>query len=412
MRIVPPRCSATPGHDGGAPVDRERAGGMDRLQDDGPGAIRQRDFLGEWGEEWRAHEEQGREPKVRRGAFAKLFRKDYEVTDRRLPAHRIGCAASRAEWVEGHCAKRNRCLPWRAMNAPFARPSGPPVMGLPPVPNFDYLRVSAADLGRHQPVKVRIGGDQAALALDMAEAMLAEINQAEAAGRGATLIVPVGPVDQFPILARLINERRISCRATVFINMDEYLTAADDFVPVDHPLSFRGYMDRRFYALLDPALAPPAEHRVFPRPGDLEEIPRLIAARGGVDACFGGIGINGHIAFNEPPEPGERISFEEFAALPTRVLTLARETRTINSVTVGGEIAMIPRRAVTVGMKEILAARRLRFYCNRPWQSAVVRRALHGALTPECPASYLRTHADAVLTVADYVATPPEIKLR
>ena len=73
---------------------------------------------------------------------------------------------------------------------------------------------------------------------------------------------------------------------------------------------------------------------------------------------------------------------------------------------------MIPRRAATVGMKEILAARRLRFYCNRPWQSAVIRRALHGPVTAACPASLLRTHADAVLTIADYVAAPPQIQLR
>jgi glucosamine-6-phosphate deaminase len=138
----------------------------------------------------------------------------------------------------------------------------------------------------------------------------------------------------------------------------------------------------------------------------------LIAERGGVDACFGGIGINGHVAFNEPPEPGEEFTPEQFAALPTRVLPLARETRTINAVTVGGEISIIPRRAVTVGMKEILASRSLRLYCNRPWQSAVVRRALHGPLTPACPASLLRRHPDARLTVADYVAARPEIRLR
>ena len=102
----------------------------------------------------------------------------------------------------------------------------------------------------------------------------------------------------------------------------------------------------------------------------------------------------------------------DFAALPTRVLTLARETRTINSVTVGGEISIIPHRAVTVGMKEILGARRLRLYCNRPWQSSVARRVLHGPITAACPASLMRTHPDASLTVADYVATPPDIRLR
>jgi len=94
------------------------------------------------------------------------------------------------------------------------------------------------------------------------------------------------------------------------------------------------------------------------------------------------------------------------------VLDLARETRTINSVTVGGDIGVIPRRAVTVGMREILASRKLRFYCNRPWQRGVVRRVLHGPISPSCPASLLRLHADAELTVADYVAEPPDIQLR
>jgi glucosamine-6-phosphate deaminase len=219
-------------------------------------------------------------------------------------------------------------------------------------------------------------------------------------------------VDQYPILAAILNEERISCRNTVFIGMDEYLDEAGAWLAEEHPLSFRGYLNRMFYERLDPALAPALQNRVFPDPHSLSTVPRLIEARGGVDACFGGIGITGHIAFNEPLEPGEPVSLEAFAGLPTRVLSLSRETRTINSVTVGGEISIIPHRAVTVGMKEILGARRLRLYCNRPWQSAVVRRVLHGPLTPACPASVIRTHADAVITVADYVAAPPDIRLR
>ncbi len=276
----------------------------------------------------------------------------------------------------------------------------------------DYLKISAADLGKGQPVRVRVKGDMASIACDLAEAILTEIVEGEATGGGATLIIPVGPVDHFPILADMLNERRISCRKTVFINMDEYLTDDDQWIPLEHPLSFRGYMERAFYSLLSPSLAPLESHRVFPDPRDPDAITRLIASRGGVDACFGGIGINGHLAFNEPPEPGEKVSKEEFANLPTRVLDLSHETRAINSVTVGGEISVIPKRAITLGMKEILASRHLRFYCNRPWQSAVIRRALHGPLTPACPASFLRTHADAVVTVADYVAAPPQIQLR
>lgn len=277
----------------------------------------------------------------------------------------------------------------------------------------DYLAVPPEDLGRATPVRVRVGGDTADLAAGMAEAILEVIERAAAAaGRAATLVVPVGPVDQFPVLARQINQRRLDCRDVVWINMDEYLADDDRWIDLDHPLSFRGYMNRRFYDLIDQPLAPPPSHRLFPDPRDPAAIGRLIEQRGGVDACFGGIGINGHVAFNEPPEPGVEMTTEAFAALPTRVLTLSRETRTVNSVTVGGEIGVVPQRAITIGMKEILASRQLRLYCNRPWQASVVRRVLHGPITPACPASLIRTHNDAELTVAEYVAAPPDIRLR
>jgi glucosamine-6-phosphate deaminase len=279
-------------------------------------------------------------------------------------------------------------------------------------PTFDYLTIGRDDLGRGVPVAVSVAADADDVARHFAEAMMRAVADAKADRRNATMIVPVGPVDQFPLLAERINRERADWRDVVLINMDEYLTDDDRWVEADHPLSFRGFMDRKFYDLVDADLAPRPENRVFPDPADPEAIGRLIERRGGVDVCFGGIGINGHMAFNEPPEPGETATVEEFAARPTRVLSLSRETRTINSVTVGGEIGLIPRRAITVGMKEILASRRCRFYCNRPWQRAVVRRVLHGPLTPACPASLLRTHPDAQITVADFVAEPPEIKLR
>lgn len=274
----------------------------------------------------------------------------------------------------------------------------------------EYLRVAPEELGAGGPVKVLIVPDATAIAEHMAESICDDIAGAAARGRSATLIVPVGPIDQFPILASMINEREIDCRETMFINMDEYLDERGDWVSAAHPLSFRGFMERRFYGLLDPALAPAPAYRVFPNPHRPEEIGDLISERGGVDVCYGGIGINGHLAFNEPPLGP--VPVDEFARYPTRVLPLAAETRTINSVTVGGEISIIPKSAVTIGMREILSSRKLRFYCNRPWQSGVVRRVLHGPISPDCPASYLRTHSDAMLIMAEYVAARPAIQLR
>jgi glucosamine-6-phosphate deaminase len=271
----------------------------------------------------------------------------------------------------------------------------------------EYLSIPPQEMGRGTPVRVEIVGDMGDVARHFARAIFDEISRKA----DLTMVLPVGPVDQYPILAGMLNQARLDCGEVAIINMDEYL-AGGEWIPLDHPLSFRGYVERLFYDLLDPDLAPRPENRVFPDPREPSLVQEVIGARGGLDVCFGGIGINGHVAFNEPPEPGEPVDTEEFAGRATRVVSLSRETITISSHTVGGEISIIPASAVTVGMKEILSARRLRFYCNRPWQSAVIRRVLHGPVTAACPASLLRTHPDASVTIADLVAQVPDIRLR
>ncbi len=160
--------------------------------------------------------------------------------------------------------------------------------------------------------------------------------------------------------------------------MDEYLAENGEWLPIEHPLSFRGHMRHSFLDLMDPELAPPTEQIIFPDPRDPEAVSRRIEELGGVDICYGGIGITGHIAFSEPPEPGVEISVEEFAALPTRVLELARETR---------------------------------LYCNRVWQRAIVRRVLHGPVTAQVPCSLVQRHPNASLTMTAEVAQPPRRRL-
>src|SRR5262245_1339790 len=86
-----------------------------------------------------------------------------------------------------------------------------------------YLRIPPSELGSGQPVQVRIVGDQMALAQDLAQAILQQIREGQHSPNGTTLILPVGPVDHYPILARWINEQKVSCRHAVFILMDEYL---------------------------------------------------------------------------------------------------------------------------------------------------------------------------------------------
>ena len=117
-------------------------------------------------------------------------------------------------------------------------------------------------------------------------------------------------------------------------------------------------MERTVYSKIAPELNIPEEQRIFPDPHHPEKGDELLEKLGGADICFGGIGITGHLAFNEPqPE----LSPEEFAALPTRVRTIAPETRAVNSIgDLRGALEDMPSLCVTIGMKQILAAKKVR----------------------------------------------------
>ncbi len=274
---------------------------------------------------------------------------------------------------------------------------------------WHLMAIPRGELGRGTSVKVRFGGDADNLAHAMAEEMAQVIRSNNAAARPTCLIVPVGPVGQYPILARILAEESLRCDRLSFINMDEFLDEeTGGWIDPAHPLSFRGFMERSFFDRLPPRLGFRAENRIFPDPRNLDALAEAIADRGGVDVCFGGIGLNGHLAFNEP----ESVHPEVFAARPTRIVSLAPESRAHMAVNLSCALDLIPRRAVTIGMKEILAARRISLYANRPWQRGVVRLALHGPVHPSCPASYIQRHPDATLTVSDFVAEAAEVQLR
>lgn len=278
---------------------------------------------------------------------------------------------------------------------------------------INFGNISKEDLGKNSKIKLEIVDTEEDIYYHMAFDMLEHIEENNKIGKNTVFIVPVGPVGQYRKLARICNEKKISLKNVWFFNMDEYMDDDGKVIPLDHPLSFEGFMNREFYNLVDENINIPLSNRVFPRPGHEEEIWGLMKELGGVDVSYGGIGINGHIAFNEPPEPGVTISKEEFKNLSTRILELSRETRTINSITAAnGFIDYIPRTCITIGMKEILSAKKIRFYMNRTWQKGIVRKILHGNVTVEVPASFFQEHPDAKLTIASYVAEPPIGMLR
>ncbi len=275
--------------------------------------------------------------------------------------------------------------------------------------------IAKEDVGRGSRIGFETVRDDRALVARFADALMSEYSAAKHSGRAKVVfIVPVGPVGQFEVWADRCNAEGLSLADLVLINMDEYLSAdGRRYIPKADPLSFRAHMERAFYGRLDAALRPPESARVFPDPLRPEAIGDLIGSLGGVDVCFGGVGITGHLAFNDPPEPDETISADDFAALPTRVVRLSRETRLVNAITAAkGNIDRIPALAVTVGMKEILESRKVRIYMNRPWQCAIVRKMLYGPVTAAVPASLLQRHPDAHVTATDQVTDLPEPALR
>lgn len=146
----------------------------------------------------------------------------------------------------------------------------------------------------------------------------------------------------------------------------------------------------------------PPEQRVFPDPNNISYIPELIERLGGVDIAFGGIGINGHVAFNEA-DPS--LTGEEFLAQKTRVLEISPETRAANAIgDFNGALEDMPHYCVTIGIYEIAHARKIRLGCFRNWHRAVVRRAAYGEPTAEFPVTLLQNHPDITLTFTDFVA--------
>ena len=268
--------------------------------------------------------------------------------------------------------------------------------------NMDYYQISAEELGQNAKVPLLKLGDSGEVFYELALEMIGEIEKNNAVGRRTVFICPVGPVGQYPYFVDLVNEQNISLKNVWFINMDEYLDDEKRWVPEDHPLSFRGFMNRTVYDRIRPELVMPKEQRVFPDPFDTERVPKLIEELGGVDIAFGGIGINGHVAFNEADAS---LTNEEFLAQKTRVLAITPETRTANAIgDFNGALEDMPHYCVTIGIYEIAHARKIRLGCFRNWHRAVVRRAAYGEPSSDFPVSLLQSHPDLTLTFTDYVA--------
>lgn len=268
-----------------------------------------------------------------------------------------------------------------------------------------YYSIKPEDLGKDGKIPLLVLGDATEVMCEYALQTLFEVEKNNALGHKTVMIVPCGPTAQHTIFARYANQRRCSLKNTWIINMDELIDDNGECYSKDHPQSFHYQMQKALYDRIDPELAPPEDHRIFPDPHDLGAIGRLIEELGGVDLCMGGIAYNGHIAFNEP-EPNMPV--EEFAQLPTRVIKLTPGTILKNAILdLGGATDAFPGQAVTIGMKEMLGARRMLVSMTLDMQRSTIRHALYGEVSASFPITLLQHHPNAEIMISANVAALP-----
>ena len=174
---------------------------------------------------------------------------------------------------------------------------------------------------------------------------------------------PVGPTEQLPLVARLVNDLDLDIRSAHFWGMDEWVDSEGTPVPVTHPLSFAKADMELCFSRIKRKLRMPQSHMHFPT-GDLgaysksyDQISCLLMQ--------GGQGEVKHWAFNDPPKRSGRYKNEppspqQYRLLKTRVTDLHPMTIIQNARTSGGgQVALVPRRAATVGPVETWKAEKV-----------------------------------------------------
>jgi glucosamine-6-phosphate deaminase len=229
-----------------------------------------------------------------------------------------------------------------------------------------------------------------ARATDVACAV-ARLVETIASGTAAVLVMPAGatPVPLYRELVRRSRDERLDLSRAHVFQLDELVGVG--------PADARG-----FHAFLRVTLLEPLGRKA-PRPhlldgaaadpsAEIARHARELAQLGGADLALLGLGANGHVAFNEPGSA---------AGAAARVVELAPETRA--SLRASFADAELPARGITLGMRELAAARAVCLIATGSSKAAILAAVLGRPTSPERPASLLLDHAD-VRVLADQEA--------
>ncbi|HEX7828397.1 MAG TPA: glucosamine-6-phosphate deaminase [Thermoanaerobaculia bacterium] len=214
-----------------------------------------------------------------------------------------------------------------------------------------------------------------ALAGRAAEILLSAIRE----NPRVVLGLPTGrtPIGMYERVVRECSREYHCFRDVTTFNLDEYAG-----LPREHPGSYFSYMKQHLFDHVD--LDPSNAH--LPNADAPEQYERDIAAAGGLDLTFLGLGRNGHIGFNEPGT-----SFDA----RTRVVELTQSTRHANADLF--EDGHVPTHAVTMGIATILESRRIVLLVSGSGKEDAIARLRSGEISEEFPASALWKHGDVTV---------------
>ncbi|GAA4730096.1 glucosamine-6-phosphate deaminase [Flavisolibacter ginsenosidimutans] len=195
-------------------------------------------------------------------------------------------------------------------------------------------------------------------------------------------------------LVRLHREEGLSFRHVIAFNLDEYYPIEKDALQ-----SYNRFMKTQLFDKvdIDPSncFIPDGEvpkEKIKEHCADYE---RMIALVGGIDLQILGIGVNGHIGFNEP---GSSIHSK------TRMVSLENSTRLANAYEFQG-MSDVPRLALTMGISTILKAKKIILMGWGNTKAPVIQKAVEGDVTESVPASLLQTHDDATFVMDEQAAS-------
>ena len=212
--------------------------------------------------------------------------------------------------------------------------------------------------------------------------------------RKFVLGLPTGssPVGMYRNLVKACKDGRVSFKNVLTFNMDEYVG-----LPEEHPESYHSFMATNLFNHID---CPKENIHILN--GNAEDLDaeckhyeEMIAEAGGIDLFIGGIGPDGHIAFNEP--------FSSLASR-TRQKTLTTDTIIANSRFFEGDVNKVPKTALTVGVATVMDAREVMILVNGHAKTRALQAAVEGPVCQAWTISALQTHRHGII-VCDEAAT-------